>query len=92
MGVGGTVLEVTIVASNRPILIVPESPFLSPRRPTMSGQTCIETWWTKSNSISCGISIRSSVNPHLANSQSKLLLEAIVEVSLSMVQCLLGQY
>ena len=92
MIVKDAVFEVAIVASDQSNLIVPKSPFLSPRRPTMLGQMCNVICCTESNSTMSGILIMSLESPHLESSQSKLSSEAIVDVSLSMAQQCVGQY
>ena len=64
----GVVFEVAIVVAEQSDLIVPESTFSSPRRPTMLGQMCNVICCAGSNSITSGILIMSSESPHLENS------------------------
>ena len=80
------------MASEQFDLIVSESPFSSSRRPLISGQKWRVSWCFKSNSTSGGITKTSSVNSHLANSQSTLSSDSIVELSISIAQLFLGQY
>ena len=88
----GAVFDVAIVVWEQSDLIVLRSLFSSPRRPAMLGQMCNVICCTGSNSINSGILIMLSESLHLENSQSKLLSDAMVDVSLSMAQQRVGQY
>ena len=91
IGSARAVLNVPRVASEQSDLMVPESPFLSPRVPLTSGHTWRVNWFFGSNVTTFGRIRRSSVNPHLAKSRLVLSVESIVELSISTAHCLRGQ-
>ena len=70
MSAKGAVFNVANVASEQSNLIVPESPFSSPRRATMSGHMCNMICCTGSSSTNSGILIMSSESPHLENTKA----------------------
>ena len=92
MSAKGAVFDAANVVFEQSDLNVPESPFLSPRIPTISGQMCNVICCTRSKCTYLGISIMSSDSPHLENSRSKLLSEAMVDVSRFTAQRRMGQY
>ena len=62
-GVGRLNLVEARVAAEQSVLMVPESPLMSLRKPQMSALMCNETWWVRSISITWGTSLQSWENP-----------------------------